>query len=101
MSKKPQKLAFFNENVLISSKIFNHKQFVESLDINAFIQNEAIMPCNCEDSPYKDSEHGHIVTGDLRIVRNNKRRKLITKGPKYREPSSISWNKAKLSIKDG
>ena len=101
MSKDDIPMVTYKLQPPIRSKIFNHKQFVESLDINAFIQNEAIMPCNCEDSPYKDSEHGHIVTGDLRIVRNNKLRKLITKGPKYREPSSISWDKAKSSIIDG
>ena len=35
---------------------------------------------------------GHIVTGDLNIVRNDKLRYLLRKGPKYREPVSFSWH---------
>ena len=101
MSKDDIPMVTYKLQPPIRSKIFNHKKFVESLDINSFIQDENIIPCNCENSPYKDSEHGHIITGDLRIIRNNKLRKLITKGPKYREPTNISWDKAKSSILDG
>ena len=32
------------------------------------------------------------MTGDLNIVRNNKLRDLLRKGPKYREPISFSWH---------
>ena len=41
------------------------------------------------------------LRGDLRIIRNNKLKKLVTKGPKYREPTNISWDKANSSIVDG
>ena len=34
----------------------------------------------------------------LQIVRNNKLKKFITKGPKYRETSNISWEKSKSTI---
>ena len=74
----------------IRAKIFNHKTFVNSLDIEAFIQNKESLPCNCEHSVYKDPFYGHIISGDLRIIQNNKLRKLISKGPKYREPEPIS-----------
>ena len=30
--------------------------------------------------------HGHIVTGDLRVIENKKLRNLICKGPNFREP---------------
>ena len=49
-------------------------------------------------SPFKDKDHGHIITGDLRIVTNNKLRKIISKGPKYRLPMSIKWDQAKTSL---
>ena len=52
----------------IRSKLFNHKTLVESSDINSFIQNETILPYHCENSPFINSEYGHILTGDLRIV---------------------------------
>ena len=48
-----------------------------------------------------DQHHGHIVTGDLRIVTNGKLRKLLTKGPKYREPKSLDFSKAKEHIMSG
>ena len=41
-----------------------------------------------------------VTSRDLRIARINKLKKLIIKGPKYREPSTICWDKAKLSILD-
>ena len=101
MSKDDIPMVTYKLQPPIRSKIFNHKKFVESLDIESFIQNETIIPCNCQNSQFKDPDHGHIITGDLRIVHNNKLRKLITKGPKYRQPSTISWDKAKSSIVDG
>ena len=52
--------------------------FVESFGINSFIQNETILPCLFEDSPFVDPKHGHILTEDLRVVLNNKLIKLIT-----------------------
>ena len=58
-------------------------------------------PCSCENSPFKDSHHGHIVTGDLRLIGNSKLRKLFSKGPKYRESPKINWNTVLESIQDG
>ena len=34
---------------------------------------------------------GHVVTGDLNIVCNEKLRDLLRKGPKYREPAPFTW----------
>ena len=85
----------------IRSKLFKHNKFVESFDINSIIQDETILPCHCENSMFVDLEYCHRLTGDLRFVRNNKLRKLITKGPEYREPSTICWDKAKSSIING
>ena len=44
--------------------------------------------------------YGHIVTGDTSIVQNNKLRKLLCKGPKYREPVSINFSNSKTEIKN-
>ena len=54
--------------------------------------------CNCTTSPFTDPNHGHIVTGDICIVQNNKLRKLLSKGPKYREPVSINLSNCKTDI---
>ena len=34
---------------------------------------------------------GHVVTGDLSIIRDVKLRNLIKKGPTYREQNNIDW----------
>ena len=85
----------------LAGKLFNFNQFVNSLDMDEFLSNPNILPCNCKNSPFIDKYHKHIITGDLRIISNSNLRKLFSKGPKYREPKSINLNKAKECILDG
>jgi hypothetical protein len=58
-------------------------------------------PCNCKDSKFNDDHHKHIVTGDLRIIENKRLRNLLLKGPSYREPVNINWNKVLQAFKTG
>ena len=58
------------------------------------------LPCNYTESPFTALIYGHIVTGDKRIVQNNKLKKLLCKGPKYRESSSINFSNCKTDIKE-
>ena len=85
----------------IRSKIFNYKKTVQERDVDSFLADPSILPCSCTDSPFVDAHHGHIISGDLRIVENNKLRKLLCKGPKFRESEGICWNKARESITNG
>ena len=85
----------------IRSKIFNYKTFVQSFDVDSFIDDNNSLPCDCEDSIFINDDHGHIVTGDIDIVDNSKLKNLISKGPKYREPVNISWKDAKEAIMNG
>ena len=85
----------------IGSKIFNFNKFVSSLKITEPISDLSSLPCNCKDSPFIDKHHGHVMTGDLNIIKDQKLRTLVSKGPKYREPKSIDWNKARESIYAG
>ena len=84
----------------IRSKIFNHKEFIKTLDTKDILDNMINLPCNCTTSPFTDPNHGHIVSGDIHIVQNNKLRKLLCKGPKYREPVSINLSNCKTEIKN-
>ena len=59
---------------------------------------EELVSCECNSSPFCDPYHGHIVSGDLRIVENSKLRKLFAKGPNYRENKTINYNKCKHVI---
>lgn len=56
---------------LIHSKIFNIKKFVSNLDVDRFLQDQTILPSNCERSECNDQHHKHIFTGNLLIKRNN------------------------------
>ena len=47
--------------------------------------------CSCNQSPFLYQPSGHVITGDLRIISNRKLRKLISKGPNFREQNSIYW----------
>ena len=57
--------------------------------------------CKCKDSKFIDDHHKHIVTGDLRIIENKRLRNLLLKGPTYREPVTVNWNKVLPVFKSG
>ena len=42
--------------------------------------------------------YGHVITGHLSIIPNSKLRDLIAKGPKYREPCKVDWDKNLLLL---
>ena len=79
----------------IRNKIFNYKKTVESVCIE---DPPSLTTCACSQSEFKDPNHGHIVTGDLRIVEDVKLRKLLSKGPNFREHRNINFNKCKEEI---
>ena len=49
--------------------------------------------CECNTSSHLYQPYGHVITGDLSIIPNFKLRDLIAKGPKYREPCKVDWDK--------
>ena len=49
----------------MQSKIFNHEEFVRTLDTKDILVNINNLPCNCTTSPFTDPNHGHIVTEDI------------------------------------
>ena len=85
----------------IRSKLFNYKKFVQSIDVNSFLNDNTLFPCDCQNSPFINQDHQHIITGNLEIVSDIKLRKLISKGPNYREPVPFSCSKGKEEILKG
>ena len=85
---------------LISTKFFNFNKVVNILDLALFLTNPDSLLCKCNNSPF-DRHHKHILTGDLRVIRNNVLRKLFIKGIKYREVRPINLEKAKRCILEG
>ena len=74
----------------VATKIFNYKTSLQQIEFQSLSQNP--LPCSCSGSKFLYAPCGNIVTGDLNIVRNDKLRDLLRKGPKYREPVSFSWH---------
>ena len=70
---------------LLSTKFFSFNKFVNNLDLDLFLTNPNSLSWQCNNSPFVDRHNKHIVTGDLRIIRNNVLRKIFNKGPKYRK----------------
>ena len=46
--------------------------------------NDNIYRYNCENLEFCNSDHGHIITGDLHFAKNQKLRKSIPNGPNFR-----------------
>ena len=85
----------------VRNKIFNFNNFLSDLNIDTVLSDISSLPCDCQGSQYIDKDHGHILTGDLRIIQNNKLRKILCKGPKYRENKHIDFQEANDSIING
>ena len=84
----------------IRNKIFNYKETVNSIyvdeDVSFCLNTDH---CDRADSSLRDPHHHkHIITVDLQIIKNNKLRKFITKGPNCREPRRINFSKALIEI---
>ena len=69
--------------------MFNFKNAIKNLDFDVGTTNN-IMSCKCITSPFVNTLAGHVVTGNLNIVKNKHVRKLLMKGPTYREQSNIN-----------
>ena len=99
--KFPIPMVTYKLTAHISTKFFNFNTFVNNLDLDLFLTNPDSLPCKCNNSPFVDKYDKDIVTGDLRIVKNNALRKLFIKGTKYREVKPINQEKAKRCILEG
>ena len=63
----------------IGHTIFNFRKVAREHDINEPLNNQ----CACKQSNFFYQPLGHVITGDLRVIKNKKLRNLIAKGPNY------------------
>ena len=75
----------------IASKIFNFSSTISDLDYHQFHDNPS--QCECNTASHLYQPYGHVITGDLSIIPDSRLRDLIAKGPKYREPCKVDWDK--------
>ena len=89
--EKEPPIILYTYTKTIASKIFNFSSTLLDLDYHQFHNNPS--PCECNTSSHLYEPYGHVITGDLSIIPNSKLRDLIAKGPKYREPCKVDWDK--------
>ena len=75
----------------IASNILNFLSTLSDMDCHQFHNN--LSQCECNTSSHLYQPYGHVITGDLSIIPNSKLRDLIAKGPKYKEPCKVDWDK--------
>ena len=90
LSNREQPMVSYAYTKNISGRIFNQKRVMEGLDFDV---GTGDMCCDCSTSEFCYEPVGHIVTGDLTIIRDAKLRALIGKGPSYREQNFVDWKK--------
>ena len=73
----------------IASKNSNYKRLLQDLKLEDFIKPP---DCSNKNSPFKNGPSGQVITEDVNIIENQSLRKVLSKGPKYLEPSSINWS---------
>ena len=73
----------------VASKLFNFAPTLSNLNVSEYLSNS--QTCQCKKSKFCYEPHGHVITGDLRVIENAKLRELFAKGPKYREPNRVNW----------
>ena len=59
------------------------------MNVSEYLSNS--QTCQCKKSKFCYEPHGHVITGDLRVIENAKLRELVAKGPKYRKPNRVNW----------
>ena len=84
------------------NKILSYKETVNNINTTyTLIYGTGINVCSCKNSNFINRPHGHIPAGDLRIIENDKLRKILSTGPNYAEPKAIKWKKCKDNIITG
>ena len=80
-------------------KTLNYKHAVNSIYVDedvSFCFNTD--QCYCTNSSFCGPHHKHIITEDLRIIKNSKLIKLLTRSSNYREPRTINFSKVLIEI---
>ena len=73
----------------VASEIFNFAPALSNLNVSEYLSNP--QTCQFKESKFCYEPHGHVITGDLRVIENARLRELVAEGPKYREPNRVNW----------
>ena len=56
----------------VASKLFNFAPTLSNLNVSEYLSNS--QTCQCKKSKFCYEPHGHVITGDLRVIENAKLR---------------------------
>ena len=73
----------------IGRKSFNYKEALQDINIEEYLKNP--LTCDCSHSLFQYNPSGHAINGDRNIIQHESLRKMISHGPKFREPQHINW----------
>ena len=59
-------------------------------NLNVYEYLSSSQTCQYKESRFFYEPHGHVITGDLRVIENAKQRELVAKGPTYRETNRVN-----------
>jgi len=93
----PQIVYKFSKTV--GSKVLNYNNILKNTGTLSY-QAVQDMQCECEGSEFKHPQLGHIITGDLRLIKDGKLRSICAKGTKFRETPYLDVSKIKQLIRE-
>ena len=71
-----------------ASKLFNFASTHSNLNVSDYLSNQT---CQYKEFKFTCESHGHVMTGDLRVIENAKLRELLAKRSKYKGPNRVAW----------
>ena len=87
----------FKFNKTIGSKILNYNECLRGVGVMNY-DDIVQMSCDCQSSPFRNEIFGHVVTGNLNIIENEKLRELCTYGAKFRENPFLNIDSIKKGV---
>ena len=81
----------------IGSKILNYNEVLRSVGVVSY-NDITQMSCDCHSSPLKNDNFGHVITGNLDIIEDEKLRELCSYGAKFRENPFLNLNSIRTSV---
>ena len=73
----------------VASKLFNFASNFLNSNVSDYLSDPQTF--QCKESKFSCQPHGHVITGDIRVVGNAKLRELVAKETKYIEPNRVNW----------
>ena len=68
----------------IAPKIFKYKKALQDFKVEEYLGN--LIKCDCSHSPLDCYPFGHVIMGDLNIIKRDNLQKIVSHGHKIQEP---------------